>query len=143
MFFIPALALFATLTTASVAAPIVPPLAFAGAAAASTASAAASEVVAPKSGAGEAKLLSDAAKVSYLLRIAEKCQLDAANLDAAAEALGDEIADRADVVQADRLALSNTVTEAAKRADAEYAGTPPDEVCKARIAELEQRIAEH
>lgn len=88
----------------------------------------------------EADLHRKARLMSATLRIAEKCGLAPNDLDLAAEALGSEIANLAETINADRLALGKIVTDAAAEVDRDFPGSPPAATCERAVKGLESSL---
>ncbi|VTU42522.1 MULTISPECIES: hypothetical protein [unclassified Variovorax] len=82
-------------------------------------------------------LLATAGKIGYGLRVAEKCGMPSDALERLSDALADVVAAEADQSGADRLALGKAVHAAVDRANNEFPGKPPLEVCTKVIADLE------
>jgi hypothetical protein len=82
-------------------------------------------------------LLAKAGEIGYGLRIAEKCGMPADALERLSDALADVVADEADQSDADRLALGKAVHAAVARANEEFPGKPPLELCNKVVSNLE------
>lgn len=89
-------------------------------------------------GAAEQLFLNATQEVGFLLRMNEKCKLDQAELEQAVDILGDEGANEAERLNADRAEMARYTHAGGAQADKQHPRKPPADVC----AEVREKLLE-